>query len=366
VTGPTGPIAVGPTGPFGPQFEPARTLFVAQSWPAGADPLVFFTSIQAAINQAATLNPVTANHVNVVVFAGTYNENLTLVSNVNVMGMASAINQSVNVLSATWLPAQGLNAPQANLTEGLSLSYMTIPTFTSNSTGKGTNAGNCAITFTECSFNSITCTGRAGASSSDNSFWYNCNWQTTGQYLFTDMNGVTTGVEIVSTRMRDLDIAGDTTCRIQGGEVVSQAVNWSISGTAQMFAQGINLQNSITVTSTAAIGFTANGCKLLGTLSVAAGSTADIRDTNYSSEASLIGPGAINRSTWNIFNVVSVAGANVVALNPPYPDTNYTVLSSQTAGAPTPILAASAKTAASFTFDDSVGGNTFDFTIVHD
>jgi hypothetical protein len=346
-------------------------LYVAPSWPTGVDPTIYFTTIQAAIDQAATLNPLTANHVNIEVAAGTYNENLTLVSNVNIMGEPSAVNQSVSVLSVTWLPAQGLNVPQAALTEGLSLSYMSIPTLTTNSTGKGTNAGNCAITFTECSFNSISCTGRAGASSSDNSFWYNCNWQTTGTYLFTDMNGVTNGVEIVSTRLRDLDIAGDTTCRVQGGEVVSQAVTWSISGTASMNVQGVNLQNSINVTSTAAVGFTAMGCKLLGTLTVdGASAVADIRDCNYNAQASLVSAngGQINRSNWNGTTGATSAGANAISYTVPYPvgETSYNVQLQLVSGPGNAAATVTAKTATGFTLTDSVGGNVWDYTVTQE
>ena len=353
--------------PGGPEFKPARTLFVAQSWPAGSDPTVFFTTISAALLQAATLTPVNGNPVNILIFAGTYAENLVLVSNVNLAGLPSAIGQSVAILSATYTPGVGINAPQAALQEGLSLSYITIPTFTYNSTGKGLNAGNVSFTCTQCSFNSISCTGRGGASSSDNSFWYLCNWQTAGAYSFVDMNGVTNGVEIVGTRMRDIDVSGDTTCRIQSGEVVAQAVTWSIAGTAQLFAQGINLQNAINVTSTAPIGFTAHGCKLLNTLTVAAGSSADIRDTNYGQNANLIGPGTINRSTWNEVAGPTVGGVPlVVVLNPPFPEASYNVQLQLTAGPGNAGVTVTAKTGASFTINDSVGGNTFDYSLLQE
>ena len=367
VTDAGGGVAV-VTIPGGPEFKFARTLFVAQSWPAGSDPTVFFTTISAALLQAATLTPTVSNQVNIVIFAGTYTENLTLVSNVNLMGMSSAVLHSVSINgTTTWQPGVGINAPQANATEALSLSFMTMPTFTFDSTGKGLNAGNVTLTFTECSFSTISATGRGGASSSDNCFFYNCNWNTAGAYVFTDMNGVTNGVEVVGTRMRGLTAAGDTTMRIQGGETVTQAVTWTISGTAQLFAQGLNLQNPINVTSTAAIGFTAHGCKLLNTLTVAAGSSADVRDTNYLQNANLVGPGMINRSTWNGVAGPTVGGVPlVVVLNPPFPETSYNVQLQLTAGPGNAGVTVTAKTGASFTITDSVGGNTFDYSLLQE
>jgi hypothetical protein len=39
-----------------------RTLFVAKSWPGGADQTVLFTTITAALTQASLLAPLPENH----------------------------------------------------------------------------------------------------------------------------------------------------------------------------------------------------------------------------------------------------------------------------------------------------------------
>src|SRR5262249_33479591 len=56
------------------------TLFVAKSWSPGADPSVFFTTIKAALAQAAMMTPVSGNPVAVIIFPGTYTEDIEIPS----------------------------------------------------------------------------------------------------------------------------------------------------------------------------------------------------------------------------------------------------------------------------------------------
>jgi hypothetical protein len=110
-----------------------------------------------------------------------------------------------------------------------------------------------------------------------------------------------------------------------------------------------------------------SGGTLFGTVTAAAGGTADVRMTNVNGDAKLIGPGTINRTTW-IGTAVTPAGpsATAVVLSPPFPDALYNVHLQLTSGAVGADLTVTGKTGAGFTINDSVGGNTFDFTVIHD
>jgi hypothetical protein len=443
VTGPTGPIAVGPTGPFGPQFEPARTLFVAQSWPAGADPLVFFTSIQAAINQAATMTPTDANHVDVIIYPGTYNGNITLVSCVDVV--AAGGEGSVQIVGTlTWTPGVGPNAPLTAVTERIAFERIFVTgSFSFDSTGKSAT-GSVVMHCNASAFAGIIANGRAGDTIEDIMFFYNCVWLTKGAntYVFTNMGQ--TGVALVGTRFSDMALAGDTLIRVQGGETERAVSTITVRDTARLFLDGLNVFNKLDTTSiintsgtgdtlTAGAGFVtlfdaaglfvgrhlaaeitiagaanpanngtftiiervsattvrfdnpagvtenpflgtwtiqqpsivAQGCRLNASITVGAGAVIDVRDSDYQSQANLIGPGQINRSTWK-GTIVTVAGANVIALDPPFPDTSYNIQLQLTAGPGNASVTVTNKTGSSFTVTDTVGGNTFDYTLTNE
>lgn len=128
VAGPTGAQGVtgigAGVGATGIQLVPARTLFVSPSWPAGADPLVFFTTISAALTRAAALSPTEPSPVSIIVYNGTYTESLTLISNVKIGGLPFG---AVNLVgSMTWTPGAGPNAGQAALPEIVSIENIQV------------------------------------------------------------------------------------------------------------------------------------------------------------------------------------------------------------------------------------------------
>jgi hypothetical protein len=213
-------------------------------------------------------------------------------------------------------------------------------------------------------FGITVATGRGAA---DNLFYFNCILGAGAtNSTYTNMVGTIAGigVEIVGSRFRGLTFAGSTGARIQGGESAALGGNtYALTGTAKAIFQGVNIENVVTVASGCTL--TINGGPLNTTLTVAAGGAADVRGSNYGGNANLLGAGTINRTTWISSVGPTVVGANAVVLNPPYPDANYNVNLQLTAGAGA-FATITGKTGAGFTINDSVGGNTFDYTVIHD
>ncbi len=354
----------------GPEFLPGRTLFVAKSWGPGAEPTVFFTTISAALVQAATMTPTLANPVNIQIFSGTYTEDLILVSNVHLSGLPGLFNTRIDG-NITWTPGAGVNLPQTNDQESVSLSFLTTVVGSANTLlfDSATKvAGTVQLVCTECLLDVITMTSRPAAL--DNVFFYNCNF--IGAVSITDIGsagGTTAGVNIVSTRTRGLTLAGDATCRIQGGENVGPAVPTPIvlTGTASLVIQGLTINNPMTVGAGCSLSMSAGaafGAAATTTLTVAAGGAADIRGANYQDNSRLIGPGTINRTTWNDSTGITIAGANPIAFTVPYPDPFYAVQLSLIAGPGNAAATISGRTGAGFTLNDAIGGNTFDYSII--
>jgi hypothetical protein len=368
------------------KFAPGRVLWVAPSWPVGADPSIYFTTITAAITQAATMSPAFDNPVSIVIFPATYNESLTLVSNVNYVGLPATFGTVFLNGNATWTPGFGVNQSQALVNgvatteqinwNSISQSPSNMNTFTFDSTNKPvtidpvTNkpVGSAQFFSGHSTFERISFTGRGPQYQLDNSIFYagTIFLSNRGPVTFTDMQGGVTphaGVEIEGVRFRGLNLAGSTICRIQSGENVAPPNNppsIALTDTAQCFAQGLNFENPITVAS--GCKFVASGCVLNNTLTVAAGGKADIRASV--SNANLLGAGTINRSVWLGFAHTNPGTTNV-PLIPPFPDNAYNVSLQLTAGPGNAGTTVTAKLGDSFTITDAVGLNTFDYTLIH-
>lgn len=348
--------------------SPGRVLLVAKSWPVGVDPAVYFTTIQSALDKAATLSPDGSNPICIEIGPGTYTEDLTLVSDVNLIGYPGLFMTRIDG-NITWTPGAGVNAAKTNAAQNVNLSNLysinAAKTLTWTTTGQTTQ--NVQLICTECVFNNISATGPHATSGSDNFFAYNNNWLS-GTYSFASINGVTPGVEIVGTKFRGFTASGTTVARVEGGQTISNAGGTlTVSGTAQVFLQGINLINPIVVSSTATIGLTANGCKLLNTCTVNAGATADIRSTNYTQKSNLVsvGGGTINRTVWNDTTSSTSVGSNAITYSIPYPsgETSYNVKLQLVSGPGNAAATVTSKTATGFTLTDSVGGNVWDYTV---
>ena len=340
--------------PGGPQFIPERTLFVAQSWPAGSDPTVFFTAIDAALAQAATLTPTATNQVLIEIFPGTYPQNLNLVSWVTLRG-AGAFPNVIITGTVTW-------APTATVSESMFLYFLrTNGLVTINTTGK--TGGQTSTIFYNCFLSgSLVYTGRsavAGAPTRDLLQFFNC---VPGQTPFT----ITTAeVSVIACRLSAMTFNGAARFSIVGSETIPAAtMQWFVNGTSSGTVVGCQLLTRWNLASGTAV--VMSGCDILLPITVAAGAVADVRASNYNGNANLIGPGPINRTTWTTTFGPTVVGANLVVLNPPFPDGAYNVALQLVAGPGSAGVTVTGKTGAGFTINDPVGGNTYDIIVNHD
>jgi hypothetical protein len=338
------------------QFEPARTLFVSSEWPAGSDPAVFFTTISDAITQAATLSPIAGDPISIAIDAGTYNENVTLQSFINLSALSPAFTGVTIDGTLTWMPT-GAVAEAINVYHIVVGDAVTIDT-----TGKA--GGHASVVFQNCEVGgTATCRSASGGTQDFISF-ENCTAQPAPLWTFSNC-----AVEWLGGRVAPFTFNGACTFTIDGATTVPAASGtWSVNNTTVGKFIGTNLLAlGTTLSGTASVAFT--GCFGTGAITVPAGATADVRGSNNTTN--LVGPGKINRTISSfVFGPTSiVSSVNPVAFTIPYIDANYSVALQLTASAPQgPGNVATFTTALAntgFTINDSVGGNTYQVTVSH-
>lgn len=360
-TGPTGAIGnTGSTGPTGStglagiDFAPERTLFVAQSWPVGADPTRYFTTIAAALGAAPALAPSTANAVAIYVFPGTYADPLVLVSNVHLFG---GTRHDVTVSGAvTWNPGAGVNAPQTNAVEEIDIfSIRFRGTFTVDATGKVSSISSLDLLHLDM-VGSISVTGRPGGL--DGFQAWDCILEPAAGLTFNDM----ISVNLLNGTYTGITLTGVTSLEIDGNQVFGD-ININTPGQSSRIASA-QIFGLVNVTASAETDFTGSWFAPGSVLTVAAGAVADVRTAEYNVAANLAGAGSIDRSIWRTTFGPTAIGDNVIPINPPLPTTDYHVSIELTAaGAYPPVVA---KTPNSFTINDPVGGNTYNFAVLRE
>lgn len=329
---------------------PARTLYVASSWSGDVDPAVYFTTIDAAIAQAATMSPSASSPIGIMIADGTYSDNLVLQSWVFLAALtASSVGVTISG-NVSWTPTAGSS-------EGVNLTNLNLTgTLTVNATGK--SGGQSSFLANNCVLGG-TFTGRATSG-------------TTRDYV--QLTGCTTlGLEF-STYLVEY-LGGNVSPLTFNGACVGQVVGCSTVQVA-VGSHAINGTSAVTFTGCAllAIGLavasgasaTVTGCNGTGNIAVSSGGTADLRMTNFGGDSKLAGPGTINRTTFNFSFGPTTPGANSVVFTIPFPDANYNVLITLTGGTGNADTGVSAKAGTGFTLTDSAGSNTYNITIVHD
>lgn len=340
----------GAGGGGGGSFAPDRTLFVAQAWPVGADPLVYFTAIDAAIAQAIALTPAFADPIIIVCYPGVYSEPLALASGVFIVG-AGAPNSVTIDGNCSWAPigAGDENMAFANLrfSENASLNVDT----------NGKAGGLTLFDWNDVNFDcGIVFLGRPAAVDSVR-LWSGFQ-NAVGVVSFTDMLQVFAWDFIFNGPVRFL---GDSNgllvgCQLNGGpNLVDDSANVRFLGT--------RVANSTNVASGCTLDL--RGSTLDAVLTVDAGGSADLRGSEYTQAANLAGAGEIDRSMWQTSIAGTAAGANVIPISPPLPSANYRVVVTQTGGAAAAVVV-SAKAANQFTLTDAAGGHDFDFAILRE
>ena len=359
LTGPTGPRGL--TGFTGPGFtgsaglnaaSPDRTLFVAQSWSGPVDPTRYFTSIAAAYAASVALNPTLANPVEILVYPGTYPDPITIVSNVHLVGTGQ--QRAINVTGpVTWTPGVGVNAPQTGVEERLNVFSMTFSgPWLIDSTGKTAGVAAVPVFRGNIVLGGLTHNGRGAPDAS-------ITFASVIAGAPATFNNVGNLNFYAVQKATPITFTGSTGVRSAGGSVLG-SLTFNQTGPARISGEMIQAAINVGAGSNVVI----SGGQLTAAVTVAAGGTADVRATNYGSQANLVGPGTINRTTWT-GTVVVGAGATLVPLTPPFPDGLYNVSLQLTAGGGDAGAFVTAKTGAGFTINAAVG-STFDYTVIHD
>jgi len=250
----------GPAGAPGPGFEPARTLFVAQSWPAGVNPAVFFTSIPPALTAAAALTPTISDPVLVVVFPGTYADPLTLVSNVHI---ASFSRRDVLISGATtWAPGAGVNAPQTAANEFIGVVHINFSAPISvDATAKAADLS--TLELRDCGVSGLTHLARPALLADRAQIFDSICFG--GPISFDETNG-----NIYHSFVLDLTVDGGATT-MQGHQVF---------GPVSVLAGTLNIDQADVVapiTVSAGAFFSSTGSLLASTITSLAGASVDIR-----------------------------------------------------------------------------------------
>lgn len=338
-------------------FKPERTLFVAQSWPnGGADPAVFFTDPSAALSHAATLTPTPTNPVTIILFPGTYSQNLTLISNVHLFAASGGVTLTGNV---AYHPGVGGNASQLHLNERVVIENLTFQTgtFVYDATGKSDLTKSSVLYLLNCTTlgPTLAASGRAASGGSDlltitNQIDGGTTWTLNG--IFPTWTACQFSAQM---DMTDLVFGGVFTSTVFFGPV--NLVNSPfVGGDSNTYISAVNIDAASSLLFNSGSNFSAP-------VTVAAGGQADLRMCEYGSLSNLAGAGAIDRSIWRTTAEATSIGANVITLSPPYIDGNYNVTLTLTAAGASGAFV-SGKAANQFVLNDPVGGNSFDITIL--
>lgn len=122
-------------------FKPEHTKFVAKAWDGVVDDEVFFTTISAALAQIVAEDPLrnSDNPWSVLIYSGTYTENVEVPSNVCLIGTdLNAVTIAGNV---SWNAGAGINAALSAGREQVSIYDLTINgALSTNTTAKTGNS----------------------------------------------------------------------------------------------------------------------------------------------------------------------------------------------------------------------------------
>lgn len=334
-----------------PQFEPGRTVFLAQSWPAGFDPLVFFTTLQAALAQAAALTPTSTDPVLIAVFSGTYAGAATLVSNVYLWTGGNVIFTGL----CTWQPGQGVNAPQGTTVETIQVQGCRLTGgLTIDASLKPSNGS--VFTLLNGTATALNYLGRV---TQQDNFTFANNSILNGAQTIT--NAVFTGIG--SRWNGAATVNGNTFCDLDIASTVG-VKTFAATATGRFACKNIGANISVGATNSLDMRGSCLGSAVVVT--VAAGGAVDLRAGEYNANANLAGAGTIDRSIWRTSFGPTAIGANAVPIAPPLPNGSYNVAPCQTAGVSATMPAITAKTGAGFTLTDVLGGHTYDLTILRE
>lgn len=351
-------------------FEPAHTKFVAKSWGGVVDETIFFTTISEALAQIVLEDP-TRNAENpwtVVIYPGTYAEDVILPSNVALVGVdAKSVTIAGQVI---WNAGAAVNAALAAAREEATLRNLSLD-------------GDL----------SVTTTAKTGASFSF--FVADGLLQSTGS-ISTDMRPNVAGLAVDSYIVRDSEInavginhgvgglvryldsdvsadelssvaaaLGDLRLEVQGGQTYS--VITSTFSNLELYIESISLNSKDVITPGSGVNISgATAAEILNSvfcdttlINVADPATLNLGGTQFA-QASLSGTGQVAR-TISHYTATFVDGNGTFAFPVPYLGP-YQVSLTQVSGLPILVPTIGLKLPGSFDYT-SVGAESYDILV---
>jgi hypothetical protein len=340
----------------GNAFSPDRVLWVADAWPASANPLLYFTTPQAAMAQAAAIAPTPASPVLVLVAPGTYGgAPIVHVSDVYGAGLGND-SAAVMIPGVTWNPGAGVNLAKAAADESAGWANVTITgAVTIVATAKTGGFSRMDLTTVRRGVAPTTHTGRGNPldvlamADVDHS---GAPIVLSGSQLDADSATVTADITAGGA---SLVILGSTQVL---GDLVFNGTSAGELRAVRNAAPG-NLTNNGTGT-VRSIGSVHTGVVTQAN----AGGSIDVRRSTYSS---LVGPGPINRDVEIIDFSTLGPGPQIVPIFPPFIDGDYgvAIVNDLNPGYLPLQVPNGSKIPTSFLVVDSLGGNDFTATLSH-
>ena len=314
-----------------PQCNPfsiaENTLYVSPEWiPAISNNSYYFTTISAALIQAATYTGRSGNNpINIFIYPGTYNENVTLIPDVSLTGLIPQYQTPNPITQISGATFKYIDAVTSFV--GITLSNLVIDgAITISFASRGTGAGTTSVNIYNCKLEgTVTYIARPASIGGFIDLLYLHSVDSNSMVLIGD--GFVT--------FDDFTFDGNTL--VANNSIEVQMINPTFDdatitqdGGSELFAYDGSFSD-VTFTLLNAAGFSASSYIDTSSFTVNSGTTVDVRGSELNT-VTFTGTGTVARSLLTSQNVASNAGINTFNLSPPYPSTTFNVIWSQVGG----------------------------------
>lgn len=353
-------VAISDCNPFSIPFQ---TLYVSPEWiPMKSNSTYYFTTISDAITAAASYTNRTATDpVNIIIYTGLYTENVTLIPNIALTGQVPQYqvrDPTVQINGLTFgytaLDEDSTLLTQFTLSNLIIDSDVTFDFFPKINSNPQTTVN----IFNTDILGTFVYSGRGSSmlSSKDELFLHEVQFGSTVTLTSTDL---ITGDTIT---FQDALITNTTSHTVFSNSAVNGGLEQHGGSFLQFYSSAFNAETISLADSATLIAY---NCYFdSGSLTVASGATADLRMSEVDPSFTLSGAGSVARSIYISQNVASSSGINTFNISPPYPSTAYNVLWTQVGGVNNQAIKITSKTASAFQWNDTVGGDHYDFTLM--
>lgn len=333
-------------------FRANGTIFVSKVWPvtwAGHTVPNYFTTVKEALDEAFAMGVSNSNRVEIIVFPGTYTEDLTMLSYVSLRGSNDA---AVIVGAMKWTPGVGVNANFSAGIQTLSLSGLSLGSFSMDMTGAAGSVHG-QVTATDCTFSSNVGPLIMGNTGSNFMIFRDCTVEGT-------VNASVSSLVYMYTSTMVGNVAASAGALLAYGTTFEGNLNIALSDIVTL--TGCLVAGTTSLTNGGLL--SARGCDFQGAVDTDGTSASDIRMCEWTS---ITGAGTVDRSVTKLTATPSGNGANTLTISPPLPDASYGAIFTQTA--PTtnrqiPVVTSQTGSSLVYNVADITGGVTFHVILV--